>query len=127
MILSNPPQDYTYGKTRGSNVDGPICTLIVCPKTVVSNWISQIDEYVKHGMLRVVTYTGTVKQRDKIVDQVEDNEIDILLSSYETVAAEYEKERKGLRGIRDVDFHRIVLDEAQQIRYVSLRGVKNYW
>jgi SNF2 family DNA or RNA helicase len=142
LILSNLPEGYVFGKTDGADLEDPICTLIVCPKTVISNWITQIGDFVKAGKLNVVTYTGTPKQRSKIIERVEENEIDILVSTYETskfvwcctvssaltipahdriplflpVAAEYEKDRKGLMGICDVAYHRIVLDEAQQIR-----------
>lgn len=113
LILSNPPEGYVWGKTDGADIDAPLATLIVCPKTVISNWETQIKDFVRPGKVNVVIYTGTPKQRSKIVERVEENEIDILISTYETIAAEYEKDRPG---IKDAKFHRIVLDEAQQIR-----------
>ena len=50
-----------------------------------------------------------------------DNEVDILLATYETIAAEFKADRKDSKGrklntIHDIEFHRIVLDEAQTIR-----------
>ncbi|CAB9512414.1 regulator of chromatin subfamily A member 3-like 1 [Seminavis robusta] len=117
-ILSNPPDDYRYGKSVDSDI--PICTVIVCPKTVISNWLEQIDTFVKPGTFRVQVYTGTPKQRSKIIEKVQDNEIDILLSSYETISAEFKEDAKDykINTIHDekTEFHRIVLDEAQTIR-----------
>jgi SNF2 family DNA or RNA helicase len=122
LVLSNPP---TFG--IGNN-DPPLCTLIVCPKTVISNWINQIEDFVTPGQFLIETYNGTPKQRSKIIQQVvEDNTIDILLSTYETIAAEFGKERPGLLSIHDtnVRFHRIVLDEAQQIRNPKSRSFRS--
>mmetsp|Transcript_48711 Transcript_48711/g.54492 ORF Transcript_48711/g.54492 Transcript_48711/m.54492 type:complete len:756 (-) Transcript_48711:139-2406(-) len=116
LILSNLP------KARS-----PICTLIVCPKTVISNWINQMEDFLTPGRLRVLIYNGTPKQRSKMIQQViKNNTVDILLSTYETIAAEFEKDRTGLQSIHDcnVKFHRIVLDEAQQIRNPKSRSFR---
>ena len=37
------------------------CTLIVCPVSVISNWVQQIEQHVVPGTLRVATYHGTSK------------------------------------------------------------------
>ena len=116
LILSNLP------KARS-----PICTLVVCPKTVISNWINQMEDFLTPGRLRVLIYNGTPKQRSKMIQQViKNNTVDILLSTYETIAAEFEKDRTGLQSIHDcnVKFHRIVLDEAQQIRNPKSRSFR---
>lgn len=64
---------------------------------------------------------GTPKQRSKIIESVLDNKVDILLSSYETISAEFGKNRtdskgKSLESIHGAGFHRIILDEAHVIR-----------
>ena len=106
-------------------MDAPICTLIVCPKSVISNWVTQISDFVRPNRLEVQTYTGTPKQRSKIIQRVEDNQVDILISTYETIASEFGKEdTKGLMSIHDLAFHRIVLDEAQQIRNPKSKAFK---
>lgn len=101
--------------------DTPICTLIVCPKTVISNWISQTQDFVEPNFLKTVVYQGTPVQRSGIIQKVKGNKVDVLLATYETIASEHDKDRvdkygKNLRGVHDLNFHRIVLDEAQQIR-----------
>lgn len=121
LILSNPPEGYEYGKTDGDEIEAPICTVIVCPKTVISNWIQQIGDFVKPGTLKIKAYDGTPKQRSKIIESVLDNEVDILLSSYETISAELGKKRTDSKGnelesIHGAGFHRIILDEAHVIR-----------
>jgi SNF2 family DNA or RNA helicase len=98
-----------------------ICTVIVCPKSVISNWISQARDFVERDYLNIVVYDGTPANRSDIIRKVQQNKVDILLSTYETIAAEHNKERldksgRPLKGIHDIKFHRIVLDEAQQIR-----------
>ena len=36
----------------------PTCTLIVCPLSVMANWVEQVDEHVKLGALRIRYYHG---------------------------------------------------------------------
>jgi SNF2 family DNA or RNA helicase len=113
LILSHPPDGYKYGKSNGDEIDAGICTLIVCPKSVISNWLQQIDQFVEKNTFRVKVYEGTPKQRSKICVAVMENQVDILLSSYETIAAEFEKERKDKLGnanesVHDAAFYRIV-------------------
>lgn len=63
LILSNPPKNRTYGKARKPlapviDTDEPECTLIVCPVSVMSNWIEQIESHVKDGCIRAEIYAG---------------------------------------------------------------------
>jgi SNF2 family DNA or RNA helicase len=53
LVLSNPP---TFG--TGKN-DPPLCILIVCPKTVISNWINWIEDFTTPGQFLIETYNGT--------------------------------------------------------------------
>jgi SNF2 family DNA or RNA helicase len=113
LILSHPPDGYRYGKSDGDDIDAGICTLIVCPKSVISNWLQQIDDFVEENTFRVKVYEGTPKQRAKICGAVMENQVDILLSSYETIAAEFEREKKSTMGndienVHQVAFYRIV-------------------
>lgn len=114
LILGNPPEGHAYGH-NADWAEGPICTLIVCPVSVISNWNTQIDDYVRMGTFRVETYTGNRNRRSKIVEKVLAGGVDILISSYETISSEFEKENDTL-GIHNASFWRIVLDEAQWVR-----------
>eukprot|EP00978_Attheya_sp_CCMP212_P021405 scaffold62436_cov59-Attheya_sp.AAC.1 len=121
LILSNPPKGHVYGTGNGSLITQPVATLIVCPMSVISNWQQQIDKFVEPNTFRVMIYTGTPMQRSKLVLKLKNNEIDILLASYNTINVEFGKKKMDKSGnplvdIHGVSFHRVILDEAQVIR-----------
>ncbi len=101
------------------------CTLVVCPVSVMSNWEHQIQQYIQDDVLKVKFYHGP--NRSEILPEINAGEVDILLVSYHTLAYEYgnvygkigdsdvgepQKKRSKKSSIFDVDFHRIILDEA---------------
>lgn len=106
------------------------CTLIVCPVSVLSNWTDQISQFVAPGVLSVELYHGS--DRYSILPQVKAGNVDVLLVSFNTLAADYDsygkgepKKKKAKReSIFDIDFHRIVLDEAHIIRNSKTRSFK---
>jgi SWI/SNF-related matrix-associated actin-dependent regulator of chromatin subfamily A3 len=107
-----------------------VCTLIVCPVSVMSNWDQQIQTHVKQDVLKVDFYQGA--NRADLLPTLKAGQIDVLLVSYHTLASEfariYGKDNDGTKdgqprtkkskqeSIFDVAFHRIVLDEAHTIR-----------
>ncbi|KAG0019575.1 DNA helicase rad5 [Podila clonocystis] len=109
-------------------------TLIVCPMSLLSQWR---DEAINssNGKLSVeVYYGGTRSWNDETLMQA--NAPDVLITSYGTVMSEYTtylsrkdgdgpstlddvKARNNWRkgsALFNVDFHRVVLDEAHQIK-----------
>lgn len=100
------------------------CTLIVCPVSVISNWTEQIESYVEDGVLSVRLFHGS--NRNALLPEIKNGSVDVLLVSYQTLAADYSnvfgKDTKGTEepqkkkvkrdSVFDIDFHRIVLDEA---------------
>lgn len=100
------------------------CTLIVCPVSVMSNWQHQVDAHVEKGVLSMQIYHGS--SRTEMLPAIKAGAVDILLVSYHTLAAEYgnnfssdnigdgepNKKKSRKESIFDIDFHRIVLDEA---------------
>jgi SNF2 family DNA or RNA helicase len=125
LILSNP-------STPVPEAGGwhPTCTLVVCPKSVISTWQLEIEKFVKPDALRTVVFEGTPNQRSKIIQKVRDNEVDLLLASYNRVSADLGSEREvngwgqPLLNLFDVGFHRVILDEAQEIRNPSSKKFK---
>mmetsp|Transcript_59675 Transcript_59675/g.176827 ORF Transcript_59675/g.176827 Transcript_59675/m.176827 type:complete len:971 (-) Transcript_59675:116-3028(-) len=108
--------------------DGCISTLIVCPVSVLSNWMEQVELHVHPNVLRVVLYHGP--NRYSVLPRVHTNQIDILLVSYNTLAMDFKayfsdmkksKKRKRADNIFDIRFHRIVLDEAHIIRNINTK------
>ncbi|KAK3671563.1 SWI/SNF and RSC complex subunit Ssr2 [Recurvomyces mirabilis] len=84
-------------------------TLIICPKSVMSNWEEQIRAHVKRDMFSWYFYHGSKRSRD--IDELA--EYDIILTTYDTVAAD-SKSKAGTLGA--INWFRIVLDEAHTIR-----------
>lgn len=139
LILSSPPKGVEYKvptlleATEAPPVIGPRkrCTLIVCPVSVLSNWSDQISQFVAPGVLSVQLYHGS--DRHAILPDVKNGKVDVLLVSYNTLAADYDvsskdgapkKKRIKRESIFEIDFHRIVLDEAHTIRNSKTRGFK---
>jgi SWI/SNF-related matrix-associated actin-dependent regulator of chromatin subfamily A3 len=126
----------TVGPTIASTKAG-ICTLIVAPVSVLSNWVHQIEEHVKQGVLRVGVYQGP--DRQLMIPSIKNGEIDVLLVSYHTLSADhvncFGKEQKGeappptkvrkMETLFDLHFHRQVLDEAHTIRSIKTRLFKS--
>jgi len=111
------------------------CTMIVCPVSVLSNWTDQVGSFVAPGVLSVELYHGA--NRHAILPKVRAGNVDILLVSYNTLAADYDASGRGappkkapknkkakMESIFDIDFHRIVLDEAHMIRNSKTRSFK---
>lgn len=77
LILSNRP-DLNEGEAR--------CTLIVSPVSVIANWDQQIRKFVEPNELKVGIYHG--KNRQDVLKQVKKNQLDVVLTSYETLVSD---------------------------------------
>ena len=117
LILANPPK-----KDSDSKVN-----LLVCPKTVIPHWQSEIKKHLKDGTLSCTVYEG--ESRGRVLPDLNKLHVDILFVTYETLRAEYTKfkEKKGKFKTlfdEDIKFHRIILDEAHFIRDESKKSSK---
>jgi SWI/SNF-related matrix-associated actin-dependent regulator of chromatin subfamily A3 len=115
LILANPPAVTETNRT----------TLIVCPLSVIQSWQSQITQHVKPRTLKVAVYQGPSRY-DLLEESAAEGPWDVLIAPYGTVRADFEMETlkgKGAKkkaktgpSIYSKTFHRVVLDEAHQIR-----------
>ncbi|KAH7334908.1 SNF2 family N-terminal domain-containing protein [Rhizoctonia solani] len=112
--------------TLPEGFDNP--TLVVCPLSVLSNWESQIEDHFNPGTLACYTYYGN----NRNVDPNTLKDYDIVLTTYQTVSSDFERsggfkktdelmaesseEKKRPKGLFDIKWKRVVLDEAHQIR-----------
>jgi SNF2 family DNA or RNA helicase len=96
LIVSNPAiryGDYPVNKAEVTIPKDlpPRTTLIVCPVTVIANWDIQIRKYVNVGSGKPVVvldrYHGP--RRKMVMERLVNDELDVVLTSYHTLSAEY--------------------------------------
>ncbi|KAK5175504.1 uncharacterized protein LTR77_000643 [Saxophila tyrrhenica] len=87
-------------------------TLIICPKSVLSNWQEQVKQHTKKRLLQIYCYHGPARTQD--FDELAN--YDIVLTSYSTASSEFSDPAKRRNALGSIQWFRIVLDEAHQIR-----------
>ncbi|KAJ7420394.1 helicase-like transcription factor [Willisornis vidua] len=99
--------------------DGPRATLIVCPLSVLSNWIDQFGQHIRRDFnVKIYVYYGSDRSKDASVL----SEQDIVLTTYNVLATDY-----GIKGdspLHKVKWLRIVLDEGHTIRNPNAQQTK---
>ncbi|APA06188.1 hypothetical protein sscle_01g009580 [Sclerotinia sclerotiorum 1980 UF-70] len=93
-------------------------TLLVAPLSVISNWEDQIKAHVKPGALKYYIYHGA----NRIKDVKKLSEYDVVITTYGSVASEFNnrnKRKDGKYPLEEMNWFRIVLDEAHMIREQS--------
>ena len=127
LILTNGP----------TTADEPKTTLIICPVSVMSNWVMQVEQHLLPNTLKVGLYHGS--DRANLLSTSSD--LDILVTSYGTISTEFsnhsskaaagkkqadtenqspkKKKAKLAPSIFEKQFRRIILDEAHTIRNVQ--------
>ncbi|KAL2123795.1 hypothetical protein VTJ04DRAFT_160 [Mycothermus thermophilus] len=110
---------------RDGTVDGPFTTLVVAPMSLLAQWQSEAENASREGTLKTMVYYGTEKNVDLPTLCCEANAAgapDVIITSYGVVLSEFTQiasgngNRTGTRGIFSVNFFRVILDEAHQIK-----------
>jgi len=122
LIASTKEEARVFGETEPEDdvpevVRNSKATLIICPKSVMANWHEQIHTHTRAKTFRVYSYHGSSRMQD--VDELA--KYNIVLTTYNTAAAEFTMRGRALASIQ---WHRIVLDEAHQIRNQSTQVSK---
>ncbi|KAI4761519.1 hypothetical protein E4T52_07840 [Aureobasidium sp. EXF-3400] len=87
-------------------------TLLLCPKSVISNWQEQIGQHLDKAKVKYYMYHGSKREQDlDILAQY-----DIVVTSYSTAASEFTSSSKNYSALAEIAWFRIVLDEAHSIR-----------
>lgn len=85
-------------------------TLIICPLSVLSNWLDQLDQHVRADVkLNVYLYYGSERNRDTHFLSSQH----VVLTTYNVLSAEYSGSASPLH---TVSWLRVVLDEGHIIR-----------
>ncbi|KAK5712281.1 hypothetical protein LTR15_011859 [Elasticomyces elasticus] len=115
LILATLDEARGTRKTMTANA-GPTSpggiTLVVVPNTMImDSWVKEIERHTVPGTIRWATYHGQKRIRD--VSEAHDRDLDVLITTYGTVTAEYRKPRKVLFHAK---WFRLILDEAHVVR-----------
>lgn len=102
-------------------------TLIVCPPSVFSTWITELEEHTRPGSLKTYFY---YRNRTRKPEELE--KYDIVLTTYSTLGCEL---FRSVSPVGKVKWWRIILDEAhiiknessQQTKAVLALNAKNRW
>ncbi|RUS82734.1 hypothetical protein EGW08_009514, partial [Elysia chlorotica] len=92
-----------------SKTAGPRGSLIICPLSVISNWVGQFEEHVHPQVhFSLYVYYGGCRKKDiQLLRQQ-----DVVITTYSTLAADF----KVRIPLHQVEWLRIVLDEGHIIR-----------
>ena len=84
MLLRRRGEREGEGRAVRKKVVSQKTTLIVCPPSVFSSWITQLEEHIVPGSLKVYMYHGG----ERTDDVKELMKYDIVLTTYGTLAVE---------------------------------------
>lgn len=129
-----PQHPEQHQSKKGKNPPLPICgptplvrnvktTLLVAPLSTIANWEEQIKQHVLRGTLKVHIYHGTGRYKD--VNKLA--EYDLVITTYGSVASEFiarSKKKEGNYPLEEINWFRVVLDEAHMIRETSTQQSK---
>ena len=90
--------------TRDGEETGP--TLLICPMSLVGNWEREAERFAPH--LRVHVHHGAERPRGRYFAEAVRNS-DLIITTYSLAARDAE-------ALGRVDWHRLVVDEAQAIK-----------
>jgi SNF2 family DNA or RNA helicase len=106
MGLGKTVQVIAHLRSLAKSEEGGLC-LILCPKSVVYNWVAELDNFAPE--LKYIVHYGTernVEEFDKTV------KLQIILSTYATL-------RRDLEEFLEIDFFYVILDESQNIKNLA--------
>ena len=104
-----PPETSAAGASKPPSAWGKT-TLIVCPLTVVGNWVTQIEAHVEPGRLQVYVFHGANRNTDSAFLL----QHDVVITTYQVLAGDYQKDT--FAGLLTIPWLRVVLDEAHSIK-----------
>ncbi|KAI5289142.1 hypothetical protein KEM54_004326 [Ascosphaera aggregata] len=109
------------GMPRGpSDLPNIQTTLLVCPLSTTSNWEEQIKEHLEENSLRYYLYHGS----SRTSQPAELAKYDLVITTYSTVQRELTSKKAKPSPLLQVNFFRIVLDEAHAIREQATQSFK---
>lgn len=125
LLVSNPSDLARAPRIRYTKDRKLRCkaTLVVAPLTIVDQWKDEIERHTRPS-LSVHVYQGSrrIRELEKLL------EYDVVVTTYNTLSNEFrDMERKGRENMSplfQLCFHRIVLDEAHNIKNPNSQQAK---
>jgi SNF2 family DNA or RNA helicase len=90
-------------------------TLLIAPTSVVGNWNKEIEKFAPH--LQVIVHHGSDRTQDLAAFKAASNKCDIVITSYSLA-------RKDGKLLQAMNWQRIVIDEAQNIKNPAAEQTK---
>ena len=87
-------------------------SLIVCPKSLIFNWISEINKFVEHT--EYIKIYGNSDTRKEIINNINPSKRCLYITSYDSL-------RNDIDLYKNVKFRYLFLDEAQAIKTVTAK------
>ncbi|KAF5392416.1 hypothetical protein D9757_002302 [Collybiopsis confluens] len=117
---------------RLQNPRPPSATLIVAPTSLIDQWGEEIERSSKPGTVKVLVWHGQNRNDlEDIIDEDENSEgdksrrpIKIVVTSYGTLVSELAKMEKSGSAIYEIEWLRVVLDEAHSCKSRSSKTAK---
>ncbi|KAL8151079.1 hypothetical protein V2J09_020887 [Rumex salicifolius] len=110
-----PRKESRGGKGKDNAIEMKT-TLVVCPPSVFSAWVSQLLQHTRKGSFKVYMYYG---ERTKDVEELK--KFDIVLTTYSTLGTEVKSSGSPLTKMK---WWRVILDEAHLIKNVNAQQTK---
>ena len=74
----------------------PRATLVVCPVSLASQWHEELGKMAQKGSMTSMMWYGNDRQDiERILAQEGRNKVDVVITSYGTLASEFQKWRKA--------------------------------
>ena len=113
LVLENPQTLNLLPLTP--NVKPTSATLIICPVSLVGQWIAEAKKFCPS--LKTYMYHGTNRLKD--VHKLA--EFDLVLTTYQTLGSDYSMYQRGVANalqpiLTRLHWHRIILDESHAIK-----------
>ncbi|KAK3777641.1 hypothetical protein RRG08_021753 [Elysia crispata] len=110
--------DYEAGTGRAKTA-GPRGTLVICPLSVISNWVGQFEEHLHQQVhISLYVYYGGCRKKDLRLLR----EQDVVITTYSTLASDFKSVKKS--PLHQVEWLRLVLDEGHIIRNPASQQAK---
>ncbi|KAK7064681.1 DNA repair protein RAD5 [Favolaschia claudopus] len=116
-----------FKKSRRKAQPSVAATLIVAPTSLLSQWESELKRCSKPGSLDVILWHGQNRLDLETVLADEDDvdaAIKVVITSYGVLASEHAKSQKSTSPVFEIDWLRVVLDEAHSCKSRSSKTAK---